>query len=87
MKVQPLNDKVLVRPKKVEETIHSGIVIKVDGKVENIRGEIIDFGKDVMLVQKGDTAIFSKYAGTEFKIDEVKHVLLSEHDIIGVEDK
>jgi chaperonin GroES len=93
MKVQPLNDRVLVLRVEREEKTAGGIIIPdtakekpQEGKVVAVGpGKINDDGKRVPLeVKAGDRILFGKYAGTEIKIDGVEHLIMREDDILGI---
>lgn len=93
MKVQPLNDRVLVLRVEREEKTAGGIIIPdtakekpQEGKVVAVGpGKINDDGKRVPLeVKAGDKILFGKYAGTEIKIDGVEHLIMREDDILGI---
>ena len=89
----PLGDRVVVRPSAREEVTRSGIVLPDTAKEKPQRGEIVavgqgrlnDKGERVpMDVKKGDSVLFAKYAGTEFKLDDDELLILSEKDILAV---
>ena len=93
IKLQPLGDRVVVRPAAREETTRSGIVLPDTTKEKPQRGEIVAAGKGRMNddgdriemdVKIGDTVLFAKYAGTEFKHEEEELLILSEKDILAV---
>ena len=93
MKVRPLNDRVLVVRVEEEQKTAGGIIIPDTAKEKPQEGKIIaagpgkldDNGKRTPLnVKKGDKILFSKYAGTEIKIDGVEHIFMKEDDILGV---
>ena len=93
IKLQPLGDRVVVRPAAREETTRSGIVLPDTSKEKPQRGEIVaagkgrtnDEGKRVeMDVKVGDIVLFAKYAGTEFKLEDEELLILSEKDILAV---
>ena len=96
VKLQPLGDRVVVQPAEREETTKSGIVIPDTAKEKPQRGSIIAVGKGrrdddgdriPMDVSIGDTVLFAKYAGTEFKFEDEEYLILSEKDILAkVED-
>ena len=92
VKLQPLGDRVVVQPAEREETTKSGIVIPDTAKEKPQRGSIIAVGKGrrdddgeriPMDVSVGDTVLFAKYAGTEFKFEEEEYLILSEKDILA----
>ncbi|MEE4601949.1 MAG: co-chaperone GroES [Desulfobacteraceae bacterium] len=93
MKIRPLNDRVLVTRVEEEQKTAGGIIIPDTAKEKPQEGKIIatgpgkigDDGKRTPLnVKKGDKILFSKYAGTEIKIDGVEHIFMKEDDILGV---
>ena len=93
MKIRPLNDRVLVVRVEEEQKTAGGIIIPDTAKEKPQEGKIIaagpgkmdDSGKRTPLnVKKGDKILFSKYAGTEIKIDGVEHTFMKEDDILGV---
>ena len=93
MKIRPLNDRVLVTRVEEEKKTAGGIIIPDTAKEKPQEGKIIatgpgkigDDGKRTSLnVKKGDKILFSKYAGTEIKIDGVEHIFMKEDDILGV---
>jgi chaperonin GroES len=93
MKIRPLNDRVLVERVEEEQKTAGGIIIPDTAKEKPQEGKIIaagpgkmgDDGKRTPLnVKKGDRILFSKYAGTEIKIDGVEHTFMKEDDILGI---
>jgi len=93
MKIRPLNDRVLVVRVDEEQKTAGGIIIPDTAKEKPQEGKIIaagpgkigDDGKRTPLnVKKGDKVLFSKYAGTEIKVDGVEHIFMKEDDILGV---
>ena len=96
MKVRPLNDRVLVLRLEGEEKTAGGIIIPDSAKEKPQEGKVIAVGpgkldkdgKRVSLnVKKGDRILFSKYGGTDIKLDGVEHLILREDDILGVIEK
>ena len=93
MKLQPLADRVVLKQLEAEETTKSGIVLpgKEKEKPQQVEviavgpGGVVD-GKDVkMEVKKGDHVIYSKYAGTEVKMDDdVEYIIVRQSDILAV---
>jgi chaperonin GroES len=92
-KLRPLGDRVVIRPAAREETTRSGIVLPDTSKEKPQRGEIIavgpgrvsDEGKKIpMEVKVGDTVLFAKYAGTEFKLEDDELLILRESDILAI---
>ena len=93
MKIRPLNDRVLVTRVEEEQKTAGGIIIPDTAKEKPQEGKILavgpgkigDDGKRTPLnVKKGDKILFSKYAGTEIKIDGVEQIFMKEDDILGV---
>ncbi len=92
MKVKPLGDRVVVKPGESEEKTKSGLVIPDTAKEKPQRGEVIavgtgkyEDGKKVPLeVKVGDKVIYSKYGGTEIKIDNADYLILSASDVLAI---
>ncbi len=93
MKIRPLQDRVIVKRLAEEEKTKGGIIIPdtakekpQEGKVVAVgRGKVADDGKLIKLdVKAGDRILFSKYAGTEVKIDGEEHLIMREDDILGI---
>lgn len=95
MKLKPLGDRVIVLPKESEEVTKSGIVIPDTAKEKPQEGEVIavgpgriEEGKSIpMDVKVGDRIIYSKYGGTEVKIEGEEHLILRESDILAIIEK
>ena len=93
MKVKPLNDRVLVIRIEEEQKTAGGIIIPDTAKEKPMEGKIAATGpgkqdekgnRMPMALKAGDRVLFSKYAGTEIKIDGVEHLFMREDDILGV---
>ena len=93
MKIRPLADKVLVQRLEAETTTSGGIVLPDSAKEKPQRGKIISVGDGKTLddgtvqklqVKKGDSVLFTSYAGTEVKIDDKEYLIMSESDIMAV---
>jgi len=93
MKIRPLADKVLVQRLEAENKTAGGIVLPDTAKEKPQRGKVIaagegkildDGSRQKMQVSKGDTVLFSSYAGSEIKIDGKEHLIMSESDIMAV---
>jgi chaperonin GroES len=91
--LKPLGDRVVVKPKAKEETTRGGIVLPdtasekpQQGEVLSVGpGRVLDNGKRVELdLKAGDTVLFAKYAGTEFKLDDEDLLILRESDVLAV---
>ncbi|MBM4170649.1 MAG: co-chaperone GroES [Ignavibacteria bacterium] len=92
-KIQPLHDRVVVKPNEAEETTKGGIILPdtakekpIEGKVVAIgEGRVSDDGKVTKLTVKvGDTVLYGKYSGTEVKIDGEDYLIMRESDIYGI---
>jgi len=92
-KVRPLHDRVIVRRLDEEEKTAGGIIIPDSAKEKPVQGEVIAAGKGKIMengdirpldVKKGDRVIFSKYAGTDIKLDNEDYLMMREDDILGV---
>lgn len=95
MKVRPLNDRVLVKRMEEEEKTVGGIIIPDTAKEKPQQGKVVavgpgkadDYGNRMTLdVREGDRVLFSKYSGTEIKIDGEEHLFMKEDDILGIMD-
>ncbi|GAB6162023.1 co-chaperone GroES [Desulfothermus naphthae] len=93
MKLKPLHDRVLVKRLEEEEKTKGGIIIPDTAKEKPIKGEVIavgpgrltDDGKRIeMSVKVGDKVMFSKYAGTEVKIEGEEYLIMREDDIVAI---
>jgi chaperonin GroES len=91
--LRPLGDKVVVKPSEAEDTSAGGIILPdaakqkpQEGKVLAVgNGRVLDNGERRSLaVQVGDTVIYSKYGGTEFKLEGDTVVILDEDQIYAV---
>jgi chaperonin GroES len=93
MKLQPLEDRIVVRPGESEETTASGLVIPDTAKEKPQQGEVLavgpgrraeNTGELVPLdVSPGDTVVYSKYGGTEITIDGEDLLILSGRDVLA----
>ncbi len=94
MKIKPLGARVLIKPIDSEEQKSGGgIIIPDTAKEKPQEGKVIavgpgrtdDEGKHIKLsVKKGDKVLYSKYGGTEIKIDGKEHLIMSESDILAI---
>ncbi len=96
VKLQPLADRVVVKPIEREEVTKGGIVLPDTAKEKPQEGEVIavgpgrlsDDGKRIATdVKVGDRIIYSKYGGTEIKIDDEELIILRESDILAKKTK
>lgn len=87
-KIQPLADRVLIKPAATEEKTVSGIIIPDSAKEKPLRGEVLAVGKgtkdEVMVLKAGDQVLYGKYAGTELEIDGEKYLIMRQADVLAV---
>lgn len=92
MKLIPLGDKVVLKQLEAEETTKSGIVLPGQAQEKPQQAEVIAVGpggvvdgKEVqMQVKVGDKVIYSKYAGTDVKLEEETFIIVKQNDIVAV---
>ena len=93
MNLKPLGDRVVVKPVEKEEKTKSGIVLPdtakekpQEGIVEAVgTGRILDNGTKIpMELKVGDKVLYAKYAGNEFKIEEIEYLIVSEKDVLAI---
>ena len=91
--LKPLGDRVVVEPIEQDTMTASGLVLPETAKEKPQRGTVLAIGpggrneqgqRIPLDVSAGDTVLFAKYAGTEFKIDSQKLVILKENDLLAV---
>jgi len=92
MKLVPLGDRVVLKQLLAEETTKSGIVLPGQAKEKPQQAEVIAVGPGgmvdgkeiVMQVKPGDKVIYSKYAGTEVKLDDEEFIVVKQSDIVAI---
>jgi chaperonin GroES len=94
MKLQPLEDRIVVRPSKSEETTASGLVIPDTAKEKPQQGEVLAAGPGrrsehtgeviPLGINVGDKVVYSKYGGTEITIDGEDLLILSSRDVLAI---
>lgn len=92
MKLRPLGDRVILKYQEAEEKTQSGIILPDNAKEKPQEAMVVAAGSGMscggkniqMQVKEGDRVIFSKYAGTEVKIDEEEYTIVSQKDIMAV---
>ena len=92
MKLVPLGDRVVLKQLVAEETTKSGIVLPGQSKEKPQQAEVVAVGpggvvdgKEVsMQVKVGDQVIYSKYAGTDVKLDEEEYIVVKQNDILAI---
>jgi chaperonin GroES len=92
MKLKPLGDRVVIKQLEAEEKTKSGIVLPSQSKEKPQEAEVVavgpggyDDGKEIkMEVKVGDKIIYSKYAGTEIKLDDEEFIIVKQSDILAI---
>ena len=96
MKIRPLQDRILVKRVEAEQKTAGGIIIPDAAKEKPVEGEVIAVGNGKVLdngtvakpdVKVGDRILFSKYSGSEVKVNGQEHLIMREDDILGVIDR
>ena len=92
-KIRPLNNRLIVKRLEEEERTSGGIIIPDSAKEKPQQGNVIaagpgkrdESGKRIaMEVKAGDRVLFSKYGGTEVKLDSDEHLIISEDDVLAI---
>ncbi|HID29216.1 MAG TPA: co-chaperone GroES [Desulfobacterales bacterium] len=96
MKIRPLHDRILVERIEEDNRTKGGIIIPDTAKEKPMQGKVLAVGKG-KVGEKGqmiapdlkeeDRILFSKYAGTDVKIDGKEHLIIREDDVLGIIDK
>lgn len=92
MNIKPLGDRVVIKVMESEETTKSGIVLPGTAKEKPMQGEILAVGSGEMVdgkkvpleVKVGDKVIYSKYAGSEIKMDGQEYLIIKQNDILAI---
>lgn len=92
MQIKPLGTRILLKEVEAQETTKSGIVLPSNAKEKPFMAEVAEVGpgeiKDgreiKMQVKKGDKVLYSKYAGTEIKLDSQKYLIVRQEDILAI---
>ncbi len=88
LSIQPLADRVVVKPAEAEVTTKSGIIIPDTAKEKPQRGTVqaVGAGKkdEPMTVKVGDTVLYGKYSGTEINVEGYDYLIMRESDILAI---
>jgi chaperonin GroES len=93
MKIRPLHDRILVKRIEEEEKTKGGIIIPDTAKEKPQEGKVVAVGGGKVLedgkvrpmdVKAGDRILFSKYSGTDVKIEGEEHIIIREDDVLGI---
>jgi chaperonin GroES len=96
VKIRPLQDRLIVKRVAEEGKTKGGIIIPDTAKEKPLEGRVIAVGNGKVLedgrvrpldIKAGDTILFTKYAGTEIKIEGEDHLIVREEDVLGVIEK
>ncbi|MEN9800789.1 MAG: co-chaperone GroES [Pseudomonadota bacterium] len=96
MKIRPLQDRIIIKRVAEENKTKGGLFIPETAKEKPLEGHVVAVGNGKLLedgklrpldIKAGDTVLFSKYAGTEIKLDGEDHLILREEDVLGVIEK
>ncbi len=86
--IQPLADRVLVRPAAVEEKTIGGIIIPGSAKEKPLQGDVIAVGNgtkdEAMVLAAGDRVLYGKYAGTEIEHEGEKYLIMRQADVLAI---
>ncbi|MBE6031605.1 MAG: co-chaperone GroES [Firmicutes bacterium] len=87
MNIKPLGDRVVIQMVAAEEKTKSGIVLPGQAKEQPQMAKVVavgDGGESKMEVKVGDLVIYSKFAGTEVKLDGEEYLILSQKDVLAI---
>ena len=92
MKLVPLGDRVVLKQLAAEETTKSGIVLPGQNKEKPQQAEVVAVGpggmvdgKEIkMQVKAGDQVVYSKYAGSEIKLEDEEYIIVKQNDILAI---
>ena len=88
MKIQPLADRVLIKPAPAEEKTIGGIIIPDTAKEKPLQGEVLAAGKgtkdEEMVLKAGDQVLYGKYAGTEVEFEGEKYLIMRQSDVLAI---
>lgn len=96
VRIKPLEDRIVVQANEAEQTTASGLVIPDTAKEKPQEGTVVavgpgrisDQGERIQLdVKEGDTVVYSKYGGTEFKVSGEEYLILSARDVLAIVEK
>ena len=96
MKLKPLGDRIVVKAAEKEEMTKGGLVLPDTVKEKPVEGEVVAVGtgrvldngsRQPMEVKVGDRVIYSKYSGTEVKVEEETYLVIGERDVFAVVEK
>ena len=93
VKLKPLHDKIVIEKPEEEKATKSGIILPDNAKEKPQTGKVIAVGNGKVLdsgtkipleIKVGDTVYYSKYSGTEIKIEEKEYIIIAESDVLAI---
>lgn len=94
MKLKPIGDKIIIKKLKAEERTSSGIVLTGSAKEEPQHATVVAIGPDILSndekseqINVGDTVVYTKYSGSEIKVDEDELIVCKLSDILAIIEK
>jgi len=93
MNIRPLGDRIVVKAVDAEEKTKGGIILPDSAKEKQQKGKVLAVGNGRILdngtrvpldIREGDTVLYSKYGGTEIKIDGETYLIVNERDVLGI---
>lgn len=88
MTLEPLGDRLVIKPIEIEEKTVSGIVLPTSAKEEPTLAEVIEISDKLKdentSVKIGDKIVYTKYSGTEIKLDSTKYIIIKLEDVLAV---
>ncbi len=93
IKIQPLGDRIIVKPLEEKEVRKNGIIIPDTVKEKPMEGEVVAIGKGritdegkivPMELKVGDKVLYGKYSGTEVKVEDREYLWMKEEDVLGI---
>ena len=88
MNIQPLADRVLIKPAPAEEKTIGGIIIPDTAKEKTFKGEVMAVGQgtkdEEMVLKVGDVVLYGKYSGTEIEVENEKYLIVRQSEVLAV---
>lgn len=93
MKINPIRDRILIKPDDIESKTASGIVIPDNAAEKPMKGKVLAVGTGKisedgsivpLVIKTGDTVLFGKFSGQTVKIDDIEHLILKEEEIMAI---
>ena len=88
MNIQPLANRVLIKPVAAEEKTVGGIIIPDSAKEKPLKGNVVAVGKgtkdEEMVLKAGDSVLYGKFAGTELELEGEKFLIMRQSDVLAI---